>query len=224
MSRPGQPPTPPPERLRVLIVDDHPLFRDGMRGLLESVGNLEVAGEAATGEEAVRLAQALQPDVILMDLNLPGLDGIEATRRIVHDGPRANVLVVTMYEDDESVFAALRAGARGYLLKGAGQRETLRAIRAVGNGEAIFGPGIAARVMGYFANTRPAAAPVFPELTERELELLRLIARGQTNQEIAEALVLSLKTVRNHVSNICGKLQVADRAQAVIRAREAGLR
>ena len=213
------------ERLRVLIVDDHPLFRDGMRSLLESVGDLEVAGEAATGEEAVRLAHTLQPDVILMDLSLPGIDGIEATRRIVRDGPRANLLVVTMYEDDESVFSALRAGARGYLLKGAGQAETLRAIRAVGNGEAIFGPAIAARVMGYFASPQPAAAaPLFPELTEREVEILRLIARGQTNQEIADTLVLTLKTVRNHVSNICGKLQVADRAQAVIRAREAGMR
>ena len=220
----SQAPSQTQDRLRVLIVDDHPIFRDGMRSLLESVGDLEVAGEAATGEEAVHLAQTLQPDMILMDLNLPGLDGIEATRRIVHDGPRANVLVVTMYEDDESVFAALRAGARGYLLKGAGQQETLRAIRAVGNGEAIFGPAVAARVMSYFANPQPvAAAPVFPELTERELEILRLITRGQTNQEIAEALVLSLKTVRNHVSNICGKLQVADRAQAVVRAREAGM-
>jgi DNA-binding NarL/FixJ family response regulator len=217
-------PNPQPDRLRVLIVDDHPLFRDGMRGLLESVGDLEVAGEAPTGEEAIRLVQALQPDVILMDLNMPGLDGIEATRRIVHDSPRANVLVITMYEDDESVFAALRAGARGYLLKGAGQAETLRAIRSVGHGEAIFGPGIAQRVIGFFTAPRaPAAANVFPELTEREVEILRLIARGQTNQEIADALVLSLKTVRNHVSNICGKLQVADRAQAVIRAREAGM-
>jgi DNA-binding NarL/FixJ family response regulator len=196
-----------------------------MRGLLESVGDLEVAGEAANGDEAVQLARAVQPDVILMDLNMPGLDGIEATRQIVQDSPRANVLVVTMYEDDESVFSALRAGARGYLLKGAGQGETLRAIRAVGHGEAIFGPAIAARVMGYFARPQPpAAASLFPELTEREVEILRLIARGQTNQAIADALVLSLKTVRNHVSSICGKLQVADRAQAVIRAREAGMR
>jgi DNA-binding NarL/FixJ family response regulator len=217
---------PRPDGLRVLIVDDHPIFRDGMRSLLESVGDLEVVGEAATGDEAIRLAHTLQPDVILMDLNMPGLDGIEATRRIVLDSPRANVLVVTMYEDDESVFSALRAGARGYLLKGAGQAETLRAIRAVGNGEAIFGPAIAARVMGYFGSPHPepaTTAQVFPELTEREVEILRLISRGQTNQQIADELVLSLKTVRNHVSNICGKLQVADRAQAVIRAREAGL-
>jgi DNA-binding NarL/FixJ family response regulator len=211
------------EWLRVLIADDHPLFRDGLRGLLESVGDLEVVAEAATGETAVSLARQLQPDVILMDLNMPGLDGIEATRRIVHDSPRANVLVVTMYEDDESVFAALRAGARGYLLKGASQAETLRAIRAVGNGEAIFGPGVAARVMSYFAAPRPTGPQVFPELTEREREILQLIGQGRTNEAIAEHLVLSLKTVRNHVSNICGKLQVADRAQAVIRAREAGL-
>ena len=210
--------------MRVLIVDDHPLFRDGLRGLLESVGDLEVAGEAASGEEAIALAASLQPDVVLMDLNMPPPDGIEATRRIVADSPRANVLVVTMYEDDESVFAALRAGARGYVLKGASQAETLRAIRAVGNGEAIFGPGVASRVMRYFSTPQPAAAAsVFPELTERETEILRLIARGRTNEDIAEHLVLSLKTVRNHVSNICGKLQVADRAQAVIRAREAGL-
>jgi DNA-binding NarL/FixJ family response regulator len=211
--------------MRVLIVDDHPLFRDGLRGLLESVGDLEVAGEAGSGEEAIALAGALQPDVVLMDLNMPPPDGIEATRRIVADSPRANVLVVTMYEDDESVFAALRAGARGYVLKGASQAETLRAIRAVGNGEAIFGPSIASRVMRYFACPQPAAtASLFPELTQRETEILRLIAQGRTNEDIAERLVLSLKTVRNHVSNICGKLQVADRAQAVIRARDAGLR
>jgi DNA-binding NarL/FixJ family response regulator len=213
----------PAERLRVLIADDHPLFRDGLRGLLESVGDVEVVGEAASGETAVSLAHSLQPDVILMDLNMPGLDGIEATHRILHDSPRANVLVVTMYEDDESVFAALRAGARGYLLKGASQAETLRAIRAVGNGEAIFGPGVAARVMSYFAAPRPAGPQVFPELTQREQEILQLIGQGCTNEEIAEQLVLSLKTVRNHVSNICGKLQVAGRAQAVLRAREAGL-
>jgi DNA-binding NarL/FixJ family response regulator len=212
------------ERLRVLIADDHPLFRDGLRGLLESVGDLEVVGEAASGETAVSLAHSLQPDVILMDLNMPGLDGIAATHRIVHDSPRsAHVLVVTMYEDDESVFAALRAGARGYLLKGASQAETLRAIRAVANGEAIFGPGVAARVMRYFVAPRPAGPQVFPELTEREQEILQLIGQGCSNEAIAEQLVLSLKTVRNHVSNICGKLQVADRAQAVLRAREAGL-
>src|SRR6185503_15043603 len=149
-----------------------PLFRDGMRGLHESVTDTQVAGEAASGEEAIAQARVLQPDVILMDLNMPGaLNGIEATRQIVHDSPRANVLVVTMYEDDESVFAALRAGARGYVLKGASQTETLRAIRGVGNGEAIFGPGIAQRVMRFFSAPRQVNQ-VFPELTERELELL----------------------------------------------------
>jgi DNA-binding NarL/FixJ family response regulator len=209
--------------LRVLIADDHPLFRDGLRGLLESSDQLSVIGEAATGELAVSLARSLRPDVVLMDLNMgQGLDGIEATRRIVEDNAATSVLVVTMYEDDDSVFGALRAGARGYLLKGANQVETLRAIHAVANGQAIFGPGIAERVMRYFATPRQSVSP-FPELTDREREILQLIAHGRTNEAIADALVLSLKTVRNHVSNICGKLQVADRAQAMLRAREAGL-
>ena len=208
------------DRIRILIADDHPIFRDGMRGLLDSVADTEVVGEATTGEEAIARAAALQPDVILMDLKMPGRNGIEATRRIVQESPHVGVLVVTMFEDDDSVFAAMRAGARGYLLKGANQAEMLRAIRAVGNGEAIFGPAIAERVMRYFAAPRPAATPpVFPELTEREREILALIARGQGNQEIAERLFLSLKTVRNHVSNIFAKLQVADRAQAIVRAR-----
>jgi DNA-binding NarL/FixJ family response regulator len=209
---------------RVLIADDHPLFRDGLRGLLESSGDAFVVGEAADGDEAVRLASDLQPDIVLMDLNMPGTDGIEATRTIVRDSPRIAVLVVTMFEDDESVFAALRAGARGYLLKGANQHETLRALHAVANGEAIFGPGVAQRVMSYFATPRAVNVQrVFPQLSQRELEVLALIAHGATNQAIADELVLSLKTVRNHVSNICGKLQVADRTQAVIRARDAGL-
>ena len=210
--------------IRVLIADDHPIFRDGMRGLLESVPDTEVVGEASSGEEAIALAAALQPDVILMDLKMPGCNGIEATRRILATSPHIGVLVVTMFEDDDSVFAAMRAGARGYLLKGANQAETLRAIRAVGNGEAIFGPAIAQRLIGFFAAPAPAVpAQVFPDLTEREREVLALIAEGRGNQEIADQLFLSLKTVRNHVSNIFSKLQVADRAQAVIRAREAGL-
>jgi len=209
--------------VRVLIVDDHPLFRDGLRGLLETADDIEVVGEAASGDEAVGLARHFEPEVILMDLNLPGLHGIEATRQITQDHPRINVLVITMFEDDESVFSALRAGARGYLLKGASHGETLRAIRAVANGEAIFGPSVAARVMKYFAAPPGRQQLSFPELTDREREILEFIAHGSTNETIAEALVLSLKTVRNHVSNICGKLQVADRAQAVIRAREAGL-
>ncbi len=209
--------------LRVLICDDHTLFRDGLRALIASAPDLELAGEATTGEEAVELAAQLQPDVILMDIKMPGINGIEATRRVLDASPHIGVLVVTMFEDDDSVFTAMRAGARGYLLKGASQAETLRAIRAVANGEAIFGPGVAQRLIGFFAAPQAAPAPVFPELTDREREILALIAVGSSNQEIADRLYLSLKTVRNHVSNILSKLQVADRAQAVIRAREAGL-
>ena len=212
------------ERLRVLIADDHPLFREGMHGLLDSVAETEVVGEATTGAEAIIQARALQPDVILMDIKMPGINGIEATREIVAASPHISILMVTMLEDDESVFAAMRAGARGYVLKGANQAEILRAIRAVASGEAIFGPGIAKRVLSFFAAARPTIpSRVFPELSERETELLALMAQGHSNQEIAEQLGLTLKTVRNHVSNIFSKLQVADRAQAVIRAREAGL-
>ncbi len=183
-----------------------------------------MVGEAADGDEAVKLAARLQPDVILMDLNMPGIGGIEATRRILHTSPHISVLVVSMHDDDDSVFAALQAGARGYLLKGALKAEILRAIRAVTSGEAIFGPAIARRLMQYFSAPRPATLPdAFPELTDREREILTLIARHETNPEIAKRLHLSQKTVRNHVSNIFTKLQVADRAQAIIRAREAGL-
>ena len=209
--------------IRVLIADDHPLFRDGMHGLLDSVEDTEVVGEAATGEEAVELVAEARPDVILMDIKMPGINGIEATREVLSTNPHVGVLVVTMLEDDDSVFAAMRAGARGYLLKGAEQAEVLRAIRAVANGEAIFGPGIARRVMGLFSVEKPRAPQAFPELTEREQEILRLIAGGRGNAEISSELFLSLKTVQNHVSNIFRKLQVADRAQAAIRAREAGL-
>jgi DNA-binding NarL/FixJ family response regulator len=212
------------ERIRILIADDHPLFREGLHGLLDSVAETEVVGEATTGAEVIAQAKALQPDVILMDIKMPGINGIEATREIVAASPHISILMVTMLEDDESVFAAMRAGARGYVLKGANQAEILRAIRAVNSGEAIFGPGIARRVLGFFAAARPAVpARIFPELSERERELLDLMARGSSNQAIAEQLGLTLKTVRNHVSNIFSKLQVADRAQAVIRAREAGL-
>ena len=212
------------ESIRILIADDHPLYRDGMHGLLDSVADTEVVGEASTGEEVIAQAAALQPDVVLMDIQMPGVNGIEATREIVHTSPHVGVLVVTMYEDNDFVFSAMRAGARGYILKGANQTEVLRAIRAVANGEVIFGPAIARRVIGFLSTPHPATPPrVFPELTERETEVLSLIGQGRTNEEIARDLVLSLKTVRNHVSNIFSKLQVADRAQAVIRAREAGL-
>lgn len=212
------------EPIRVLAADDHAPFREGLKALLYSAPDLEVVGEARDGDEAIRLAASLQPDVILMDLNMPGMSGIEATRRILRTSPHMSILVISMFEDDDSVFAALQAGARGYLLKGALKAEILRAIRAVTSGEAIFGPAIARRLMQYFSAPRPAAPPdVFPELTDREREILTLIARHETNPEIAKRLHLSQKTVRNHVSNIFTKLQVADRAQAIIRAREAGL-
>ena len=212
------------ERIRVLIADDHPLFRDGLRVLLESAGDIDVLGEATTGEEAVALALDLRPDVALMDINMPGLNGIEATRRIIQVEPDVRVLMLTMLEDDASIFAALRAGARGYLLKGARRDEALRAIRAVANGEAIFGSGIAQRMAQYFALRRPTpTATPFPDLTDREREILDLIAHGRSNTQIADDLVISLKTVRNHVSNIFSKLQVADRAQAMDMARSKGL-
>lgn len=213
------------DRVRVLIADDHPLFRDGMRTLLGSLPNYEVTGEAANGADAVILARERQPDIVLMDLQMPQMNGIEATRQIVHTSPHIGVVVVTMFEDDDSVFAALRAGARGYVLKGADQAEIVRVLEAVMRGEALFGPSIAARLMSYFAAPRSQAqAGLFPELTEREREVLHLIARGRSNADIAAELVLSLKTVRNHVSNIFSKLQVADRAEAMVRAREAGMR
>ena len=216
--------TEPVEPLRILVADDHAAFRDGLTALLATVDDIAVVGQAGSGEAVVAGAAELQPDVVLMDLNMPGIDGIEATRRLVATSPHIAVLVLSMYEDDESIFAALRAGARGYLLKGSDRSEIVRAIRAVARGEAIFGPAIARRLMTYFASAPPAGAvEAFPELTERERELLELIARGLNNQAIADRLVLSPKTVRNHVSNIFSKLQVRDRAEAIVRAREAGL-
>jgi DNA-binding NarL/FixJ family response regulator len=212
------------EPLQVLVADDHPLFRDGLRTLLASVPDAELVGEATTGEEAVSLAARLQPDVVLMDVQMPGMGGIEATRRIARDSAHAHVLVVTMFEDDGTIFQAMRAGARGYVLKGANYAEMLRAIRAVGTGEAIFSPKIAVRLMDFFSSIRPTTLPqVFPELSDREREILDLIAQGHKNTDIANRLFLSPKTVRNHVSNILHKLQVTDRTQAIIRAREAGL-
>jgi DNA-binding NarL/FixJ family response regulator len=210
--------------IRILIADDHPFFRRGLQHLLATAPEMEVVGEVGTGEEAVALAEELQPDVVIMDLKMPGLTGIEATRRIIATSPHIGVLVVTMFEDDHSVFAAMRSGARGYLLKDTDEGEMLRAIEAVGSGEAIFSPGIAQRLLGFFSEVQPSLPPAaFPELTAREREILELIARGYSNSQIVAQLVLSPKTVRNHISNIFSKLQVADRTQAVIRARDAGL-
>jgi DNA-binding NarL/FixJ family response regulator len=214
----------PKPSLRVVIADDHPMVRDGLRLALLGMPEAEVVGEAATGREVVELAERLQPDVVVMDLQLPALSGIEATRQIVHASPHIAVLVLSMYDDDGSVFAVMRAGARGYLLKGADQEEIIRAVTAVSRGEAIFGPAIATKLLGYFASTSgPRLAPAFPELTDREREVLELIAQGKSNQEITQQLMVSPKTVRNHISNIFAKLHVADRAQAIVRAREAGL-
>ncbi len=180
-----------------------------------------MVGEAATGEEAIARAEELRPDVILMDLQMPGLNGIEATRHILQTSPHIGIIVVTMFEDDASVFAAMRAGARGYVLKGTDQEEMLRAIRAVARGEALFGPAVARRLAVFFSRSGKPGA--FPELTDREREVLDLIARGYDNRRIARKLAITPKTVRNHVSNIFSKLQVASRAEAILRARQAGL-
>lgn len=212
------------EPIHVLIADDHRLYREGVRKMLSVAPDIEIVGEAVSGEEAIAQALLLQPDVILMDLKMPGVNGIEATRRILYASPRIGVLVLTMFETDETVFAAMRAGARGYLLKDVDQEDVIRAVKAVSRGDAIFSPAIAERLIHYFAALRPAAADLaFPELTDREREILHLIAQGHNNSEIAERLLLRTKTVQNHVSNIFSKLQVADRAQAIVRARDAGL-
>jgi DNA-binding NarL/FixJ family response regulator len=212
------------EHIRIFIADDHPVFRYGLRTLLQAEASFEVVGEAATGHEVVAQAETLRPDVILMDLNMPELNGIEATRRIQTATPQCKVLVLTMFDDDESVFAAMQAGALGYILKGAEGDEMVHAIHAVSRGEAIFSPALAQRLMHYFGEPRSAASPpAFPQLTEREREVLTLIGQGYTNAAIAERLVISPKTVRNHVSMIFSKLQVAGRAEAIVRARDAGL-
>lgn len=204
----------------VLIADDHPVFRDGLRALLSSVG-IDVVGEAGSGREAVDMTRSLDPDVVVMDLHMPDMNGIEATRHISASGIRSKVLVLSMLEDDDSVFSALRAGAAGYVLKDAGQEEIIRAIHAVADGEAIFSGGIAKRVLDQ-ASRPSAGSSAFPQLTARENEILEWIARGAGNSEIARKLFLSEKTIRNNVSNILTKLHVSGRSEAIVKAREAG--
>jgi DNA-binding NarL/FixJ family response regulator len=216
------------EQIKLLIADDHALFREGIRALLLAVSDIVCVGEAATGVEAVAQVVALQPDVVLMDINMPDLNGVEATRGILQESPDVGIIMVTMLEDDASVFAAMRAGARGYVLKGSHHTEMLQAIRAVAQGQALFGTAVASRIMRFFQTGHQLAshsddAEPFPELTEREHEVLELIAQGKNNSDIAEMLVISPKTVRNHITNVFSKLQVADRAEAIIRARQAGM-
>lgn len=209
--------------VRVVLADDHPVVRAGLAALLGSLPGIEVAGVAATGREAVRAVVTTRPDVAVLDLQMPDLDGFAATREIARAAPSVAVLVLTMFEDDDSLFAALRAGARGYLVKGAEQDEIARAIRAVAAGEAIFGPGIARRVLSFFAAPPPATAAPFPQLTTREREILDLLAAGLSNAAIADRLTLAPKTVANNVSAIFTKLHVTDRPAAIVQARNAGL-
>jgi DNA-binding NarL/FixJ family response regulator len=213
-----------PDTIRVVVADDHPMFRDGLATLLGAVADIELVAAVVSGEDAVRIAAEQQPDVVVMDLHMPGLNGIEATRRIVAESPHIGVLALTMFDEDESVFQVMRAGARGFLLKGADQDDILRAVRAIAHGDAIFGPAVARRMIGYFGTTRRQTTGLpFAQLTDREHEVLNLVAKGHNNTEVARTLLVSPKTIRNHVSNIFTKLQVTDRAQAIVRAREAGL-
>jgi DNA-binding NarL/FixJ family response regulator len=214
--------------IKLLIADDHKLFREGLKALFSITEDIEIIGEAEDGDGVLKKCMDLRPDIILMDINMPGLNGIQATQRILENHPQTGIIMLTMLEDDASIFNAMLAGARGYLLKGADPNEVLSVIRAVAEGQALFGPAIAMRLMNYFRELSLRSPslhinPAFPELTERELEVLRLISQGLNNQEIAQKLVLSPKTVRNHITNIFSKLQVADRAQAIVRAREAGV-
>ncbi|WP_406073574.1 response regulator [Micromonospora sp. NBC_01638] len=211
-----------PEAIRVVIVDDHPVFRRGLQALLEAAG-VRVLASAGDGEAGLRAVREHAPDVVLMDLHMPGMNGIDVTRRLVREAPDVRICVLTMFDDNDSVFAAMRAGALGYLLKGADQDEIMRAVRAVAAGEALFGPSIARRVQAFFAGGAYLRAQPFPELTPREREVLEFVAAGHDNAMIAGRLGLSIKTVRNSVSSIFAKLRVVDRAQAIIRARDAGL-
>jgi DNA-binding NarL/FixJ family response regulator len=207
---------------RVVVADDHPIVREGLRAVLGALADFELVGTAASGDEVVRVVRATQPDVVVMDLHMPNLDGVQATRHILATQPDVTVLVLTMYDDDEMLMAALRAGARGYVLKGASHSDIARALRSVGAGEAVFGSGIANQVLARLSGRVTPTNP-FPQLTRRELEILELLAQGRGNQDIARRLYLSPKTVRNHVANILAKLELADRSQAIVAAREAGL-
>jgi len=209
--------------IHVVIADDHPIFRDGLRALFATTDDIDLVGEAADGAGAIDVVATTVPDVVVMDLQMPGLNGVEATRRLATLAPTARVIVLTMFEDDASVFAAMRAGARGFLVKGADAAEIVGAIRAVAAGEAVFGAALAGRILGFFASPRAAGMLPFPELTDREHEILELIARGMANDAIAARLGISPKTVRNQVSVILDKLEVTDRGAAIVRAREAGL-
>ena len=210
--------------VRILIADDHTLFREGLRAILKAVPDFEIVGEAATSEEAINKAMNLKPDIILMDIQMPDMNGVKATEKIIEEHPHMGIIMLTMLEDDNSLFSALRAGARGYVLKGADKAEMVRCIRAVKNGEALFGPIIADRITQFFNNpVRNEKHTAFPELTDREFEVIELIAREYNNQEIANFLHISIKTVSNHISNIFNKLQVSDRTKAIFKARDAGL-
>ena len=210
--------------IRILIADDHAIYREGLRAVLGPEPDMEVVGEAGAGKEVVERAAELRPDVVLMDIQMPQINGIEATRRILEIDPDIWIVVLTMFEDDDSVFSAMRAGARGYVLKGAPPSENPKVLRAVASGGVYFGPEIARRLMSFFSAPKPASpVEAFPELTSREVEILDLIAQGHTNPKIAARLYVSPNTVRNHISHIFAKLQVADRAHAIVRAREAGL-
>ncbi len=209
--------------LRILLADDHPVVRAGLRSLIDTLEDLEVVGEAADGEQAVHETLLLRPDVVLMDVRMDRVDGVEATRRIRAAVPGTAVLMLTMYDDDATVFTAMQAGARGYLLKGAGQDEIVNAVRAVAAGQAIFGPAVAARMLRLFTDQPTASESPFPTLTTRERDILDLLAGGRRTAAIAEQLFLSPKTVSNHLTNIFAKLEVADRTAAIIRAREGGL-
>ena len=209
---------------RVLLVDDHPLFRDGVRAALVGADDLAVVGEAEDAAGALAAVRELAPDLVLMDVNLPDGSGIDVTRTVVQEHPGTRVLMMTMSSDDEAVVAALRAGARGYCIKGAGRAELLHAVRTAAAGGGVFSPAVTDRMAAYFSSLAAVPGQVaFPQLTDREREVLELIARGLDNRRIARELVLSDKTVRNHVSNVLGKLGVGDRAEAVARARNAGM-